>query len=262
MEKISRRKFVLGGIGFLSASFASLLGIGYLLRNKIIAFLTERIDNRQRPRTSISFLDSDACMVTTETIEGPYYLPKSMVRSDIRENQAGENLRLRLKFVDADNCQSLSNVEVDVWHCGADGEYSSYTDEDPNQINVPLGHAEATDATTFLRGRQITDANGFVEFLTVYPGWYAPRTPHIHLKAFLDEKEMITTHLYFPDELNEKIQTTAAAYKERGLSPFNNRNDTVIALHKGSAGGWLKITPDAEGYLGTLTIGIRRKSIS
>jgi protocatechuate 3,4-dioxygenase beta subunit len=28
----------------------------------------------------------------------------------------------------------------------------------------------------------VTDANGIVEFLTIYPGWYSGRTVHIHFK--------------------------------------------------------------------------------
>src|SRR5206468_12278161 len=37
----------------------------------------------------------------------------------------------------------------------------------------------------FLRGYQVSDSNGAVEFLTIYPGWYGGRTVHIHFKIRL-----------------------------------------------------------------------------
>ena len=39
------------------------------------------------------------------------------------------------------------------------------------------------NAETYLRGTQNTDADGMVEFRTIYPGWYTGRTVHIHVMA-------------------------------------------------------------------------------
>ena len=40
-----------------------------------------------------------------------------------------------------------------------------------------------TDDLTWLRGVQQTDEDGMVEFETIVPGWYAGRTPHIHIRV-------------------------------------------------------------------------------
>jgi len=39
---------------------------------------------------------------------------------------------------------------------------------------------------TWLRGGWYTDANGIVEFNTIYPGFYWTRTPHVHLMVHKD----------------------------------------------------------------------------
>lgn len=45
--------------------------------------------------------------------------------------------------------------------------------------------ATKTFLDCFLRGYQVTDSNGAVEFTTIYPGWYSGRTVHIHYKIRL-----------------------------------------------------------------------------
>jgi len=42
------------------------------------------------------------------------------------------------------------------------------------------GGSEPTDDETDLRGAQVTNAEGIVAFVTIYPGWYRGRTVHIH----------------------------------------------------------------------------------
>ena len=63
--------------------------------------------------------------------------------------------------VDAAGCTPLVSARVDVWHCDALGVYSDV--QDPRFKMV---------GRKFLRGYQVTDSAGRVEFLTVYPGWY------------------------------------------------------------------------------------------
>ena len=118
------------------------------------------------------------CRVTTATIEGPYYIDQRIIRSDIREKQPGVPLELELQVVNASGgCRPISGALVSIWHCNADGEYSGYLFNDPNQMPDPsaadaTGHVPQQDKERWLRGAQVADANGKVTFKTIVPGWY------------------------------------------------------------------------------------------
>ncbi len=55
--------------------------------------------------------------------------------------------------------------------------------------------SEATpdDDGTYLRAAQIADANGIVQFTTVWPGWYRGGTVHIRLKVHVNKPLTIET---------------------------------------------------------------------
>jgi len=97
-------------------------------------------------------------------------------RQDIRSSLLGSSnvapgvvTDLTLTFVDVYNaCAPLVGYAIYVWHCDAQGLYSLY--------DLP--------AESYLRGIQVTDANGQVTFRTIFPGCYAGRYPHIHFEAF------------------------------------------------------------------------------
>lgn len=112
------------------------------------------------------------CVLTPEQDEGPFYIDLARVRRDIAEDRPGVPLALALAVVDANTCEPIRDAAVDVWHCDALGVYSG----EPT---------EGSAGTTFLRGIQLTDANGQAEFATIYPGQYPGRTTHIHLKVRL-----------------------------------------------------------------------------
>jgi protocatechuate 3,4-dioxygenase beta subunit len=112
------------------------------------------------------------CVLTPEQDEGPFYIDLARVRRDIVEDRPGVPLALALTVVDPNTCEPIRDAAVDVWHCDALGVYSG----EPS---------EGSAGTTFLRGIQLTDANGLAEFATVYPGQYPGRTTHIHLKVHL-----------------------------------------------------------------------------
>jgi protocatechuate 3,4-dioxygenase beta subunit len=89
---------------------------------------------------------------------------------------------LSLKIIGIDSatgsCVPLTGAWVDIWHCNAVGIYS-----DESSYN-PGGGAGVVTTTgqRFLRGYQITDANGEVKFTTICPGLYMGRTIHIHVR--------------------------------------------------------------------------------
>ena len=106
----------------------------------------------------------------------------------------------------------------------------------------------------------MADDQGDVEFLTIYPGWYNPRAVHVHVKVQLGDMELLTTQLYFPDDLTESIHQTEA-YASRYPTPFTNSNDRV--KYQGTngeepVGVYPTMTRQGKTQVGTLTIGIRR----
>ena len=120
-------------------------------------------------------------------------------------------------------CFPLAGVVVDVWQASAAGLYSN--------VGKDLQPVDTT-GQTFLRGHQVTDENGYVEFDTIVPGWEmvaarpglagfaavlpARRTTHIHLKAFHD-REVLTTQLFFPDPLIDQLYADVEPYRSHEL---------------------------------------------
>ena len=80
-----------------------------------------------------------------------------------------------------------------------------------------------TDDETFLRGAQVTNADGIVQFKTVYPGWYPGRTVHIHAMVHLDRTSLLTTQLYFDDEFTERIYADAPYSQAAGRDTLQLR---------------------------------------
>jgi protocatechuate 3,4-dioxygenase beta subunit len=151
------------------------------------------------------FDEAASCPITPEQTEGPFYVDVEKVRSDIREGRPGQLLRLGIRVRGAD-CKPIENAVVDVWHCDAGGIYSGVQG----------------DSGTFMRGVQVTNADGVVEFTTIYPGWYMGRTVHIHAKVHLDNRTALTTQLYFDDAFTEKVHA-AKPYSDRtGRDSFND----------------------------------------
>src|SRR5437764_12846452 len=109
--------------------------------------------------------------------EGRYWVEENLNRSDIRTDPSdgsirpGVPLNLKINIVNESGttCVPLSGAKVDIWHCDAAGIYSD------EAANNSVGKK-------FLRGYQITDDNGSVQFTTIYPGWYSGRTVHIHVR--------------------------------------------------------------------------------
>ena len=101
-----------------------------------------------------------------------------------------------------------------------------------------------------MRGAQTTDASGKVTFQTIVPGWYTPRAAHIHVRAYLSDKTMLTTQLYFPQALLNTIQSTHRDYKSRGVSIYTNEND-VVRDQSGITGreDTLEVTAKPDGSL-------------
>lgn len=196
-----------------------------------------------------------ACTRTPAEIEGPFPYPGGEInnplnRVDVTEGKPGTPLYLTFIIQNSNNgCTPVSNARVDIWHCDKDGYYSAYPQ------SGYLGDIDNT-GKTFLRGYQLTNANGRCKFTTIYPGWYPGRTTHIHVEVFINGKLKETTQIAFPDKTNHDVYATAAyAGHGQNTSVLNNRAD--MAFSDSVASQLVKINSfSATAIYGTSTIKI------
>jgi len=197
----------------------------------------------------------EVCLITPQATQGPYWFDPNLERADITEGRKGLPLRIAIRVLEGATCAPIRDARVDVWHCDAQGVYSGYEGQGPTG---------STKGETFLRGHQPTGADGVATFLTVYPGWYQGRTPHVHVKVFLDEEgttNVLTCQLFFPDALSEWLFSNAPDYVRGGQTRDTlNRTDGIARGQGYSTFG--AISEQADHYAMTVTLGVDRAARS
>jgi protocatechuate 3,4-dioxygenase beta subunit len=232
-------------------------GIRVLSRRAAFAALSiPAVSALIRAADAAPFTDTDVCFLTPQSIEGPYYLDPRLVRAQIAEGRAGVPLRVDLRVIDGATCKPCERARVDIWHADAQGIYSGYE-----------GQGDRQDLSTirqkFLRGTQFTDGKGAVSFATIYPGWYEGRATHIHFKVLLDDRNVLTGQMYFPDALNEFIYANIPAYANR-LKPraVVNVNDQFANLHDPDRLSFCAVKEERECYAASLVLGVDRLAVA
>lgn len=113
---------------------------------------------------------------------GPYYKSNVPFRKKITPDQNdGEILIVKGKVLKNDCKTSVQGAVIDIWQASEEG---SYEDQ-------------------YYRGKVKSDRNGEYMFETVMPKGYgkgtAYRPPHIHFKIFINNAEVITSQMFFPE---------------------------------------------------------------
>ena len=199
-----------------------------------------------------------SCRLWPEQTEGPYARHVRPERRDITEDREGLELLLGLRLVDARNGQALVGVPIDVWQADHQGRYAGFAPFAPRPGEVVTSASVPNEVVapseTFLRGMQRTDENGICVFETIYPGWYASRTVHIHVAARLPTGHRAVSQLYFPDELTDEV-FARPPYAGRPPRDTTNAMDTIFA--DGGERSMLRLTGDPVDRLtGVLCLGI------
>ncbi|MFF8592245.1 intradiol ring-cleavage dioxygenase [Streptomyces sp. NPDC015220] len=233
---------------------------------------------------------SGTCMqLTTEQIEGPYYIDYELFRRNVVEDRTGVPLILVLRAVDAATCEPIRDSAIEIWHCDASGVYSGYTGTGNGGGGTPPGpppgtpptdpptgpppgggggHATPTDDLTWLRGIQMTDHQGFVTFRTVLPGWYTGRAVHVHTKVhtggtrtsagYTGGRTCHTGQFYFAED---------AVKATESIAPYSANTATRVTLEQdgiypktGTKGGLLHLLYDhrhiERGVVGSITMAV------
>lgn len=180
-------------------------------------------------------LDEIDLVATPELTEGPFFIDNKLKRKNVlgdtkRESvKDGIPLKLKVTVYELKDGKgvALKNAQVDIWHADTIG---SYSDESPSPIQ-----REDTKGQTWLRGCQTTDAQGVVEFKTIYPGWYIGRTSHIHFKIRTYSASGNTTHeftsqFFFDEKINDVV-LKRVPYNSVSR-PVRNEQDGIFAYRQ------------------------------
>ena len=203
--------------------------------------------------TSTPTTGSATCVLTAALTEGPYFVDELLNRSDIRTDPVtgavSTGIPLALTFnvsrVANSACTPLTGAYLDVWHCDATGTYSDVSGS----------------SRKFLRGYQITDANGVAAFTTIYPGWYSGRAVHIHFKLRLfagsTKTYEFTSQFFFDDSLTDSVYTQSP-YSSRGGRDLRNTSDGIYNSLSTTdrAGLTLQTSKTTDGYAGVINLGV------
>ncbi|MEV0380298.1 hypothetical protein [Nonomuraea sp. NPDC050643] len=214
------------------------------------------------------FSGAGTCTLTSTTTQGPYYFDADKIRGDIREDREGTRLRVAIKVQDSETCEPLGNAVVEIWHCDAAGLYSGAESQSTGggggapgggpPTGAPptggtgeggggdMGDLTPTDDKRYLRGAQVTNADGIVEFTTIWPGWYRGRTIHIHAMVHFSNQRVLTTQVMFDEKLNGVVMAEAPYAEHSGRDTFND-GDNIYR-----DGMLLKVTEEDDGYLGVI----------
>ncbi|WP_106399749.1 dioxygenase family protein [Actinocorallia populi] len=186
---------------------------------------------------------------------GPDVLTESgVVRSDIRSSfgsasGTAEGVPVTVELTVTDGGAPYRGAAVYVWHCDREGRYSLYS-------------AGATEEN-YLRGVQEADKTGKVRFVTIFPGSYPGRWPHIHFevyatlaKATASAKGIKTSQLAFPEAACAEAYT-APGYERSAahLARSSLAEDGVFA--DGHSLQLATVTGDPEsGYTARLNVPV------
>jgi protocatechuate 3,4-dioxygenase beta subunit len=189
---------------------------------------------------------------------GPNVLDDSgIVRSDLRSSfgsstatAVGIPLTVRLTVREAATGKAMPGAGVYVWHCTADGNYSLYS--------------SGFEAENYLRGVQETGDTGTAEFVTVFPGCYAGRWPHIHFEVYAGLDDAVasgpivkTSQIALPEEAcTATYATPGYEASVANLAGTSLASDMVFA-DDGAIHRLASMSGDPEtGFVAALTIGV------
>ncbi|MFK7758194.1 MAG: T9SS type A sorting domain-containing protein [Flavobacteriales bacterium] len=207
---------------FLKNSSLAALGIG----------LAPAIARTSPDKKSHAEDDFIGCFPTTLDLygEGPFYTENAPFIENgelSSETEDGIKLTISGRVMNQECTEYLANTVIDVWHANDAGEYDNegYT----------------------LRGRTVTNAEGFYLFETIKPGKYLNggqfRPSHIHFKITPEGGETLTTQLYFFGD--EDIPADAAASVTSGVYNASGRIINLFENENGDLEGIWDIVVNA-----------------
>jgi protocatechuate 3,4-dioxygenase beta subunit len=211
--------------------------------------------------------EAGSCEVVPELTEGPYYIDADAMRSDIREDRPGTPLTLAIRVRDFAGCTPIANAVVDIWHCDATGNYSGFESSATGAGGGGMGGPppggggpgggggggnSPTDTKRYLRGSQVTGADGIAKFVTIYPGWYRGRTVHAHVKVHVGSSQVVTSQLFFNEAVTRQVYA-GGPYAANSEQDTSNADDGIFA-----EANQLTPTKSGDGYIAAINLDVRK----
>jgi protocatechuate 3,4-dioxygenase beta subunit len=196
------------------------------------------------------------CVVRPASTQGPYYVDEKLNRSDIRSDPTDGSMKegtlltitLNVSSIARGRCAPLEGAIVDLWQCDAAGVYSDA--KDPRYFD--------TTGKKFLRGYQVTDKNGMAKFISIYPGWYPERTPHIHYKIRSPDSAKspyeFVGQMYFEEGVSDRVYAKPP-YAARGKRNVSNLTDRIYNTDGGRQ-SMLVVRPVKNDYTGMFDVAL------
>ena len=175
-----------------------------------------------------------SCNQSTEDAygQGPFYTANApTIQNDqlADVNEVGTRIIISGQVYNLECSEIIPNTEIDIWHANDVGEYDN------------IGYN--------LRGKTITNSQGFYVFESVKPGLYLNgstfRPSHIHFKITPPGFSTLITQLYFQGDPH--IPTDAAASITSGSFDATNRIIPLVANSNGDLEGTWDIVIDGNG---------------
>ena len=164
-----------------------------------------------------------SCVLIPSETAGPFPLDLTansfFLRQDVREGRAGVRMNLKMKVISLSTCAALQNVRVHIWHCDKDGLYSGY--------DIPQNPGQS--GLTYMRGWQMTNAAGEVDFITILPGWYTGRICHIHFQVYVNSGYSAVSQLTFDIATKNAIYAANSSVYTKGVDPLSFSTDNIFS---------------------------------
>ncbi|KAK3942635.1 Intradiol ring-cleavage dioxygenase [Diplogelasinospora grovesii] len=220
------------------------------------------------PESTI-FATNNSCVLSPEVTEGPYYVAGEYIRQNVIESQAGVNLTLDIQVLDTETCEPVTGAYLEIWHCNSTGVYSGVSASGNGNSATDTSNLDAT----FLRGVQLTDSDGTVQFDTLFPGHYTGRTNHIHVMVHMNATAtttnntlLDTTHvghvgqIFFDQDLVTQVEATSV-YAANTQTLTTNDEDGILTQEAATSDPLMEYvllgsSVDEAGLLGWISFGI------
>jgi protocatechuate 3,4-dioxygenase beta subunit len=230
------------------------------------------------PTPTATSTPSAGCVADPQETAGPYpadgtntsggstsnaLTANGVVRSDIRASflttttvATGVAVTLTLTVVNVNaSCAPLAGYAVYLWHCDRNGNYSLYS---------------GATSESYLRGVQVTDANGQVTFTTIFPACYDGRWPHMHFEVFSSLSNalggryaVLTSQLAMPSAICTAVfaDTTTYPASQSRFARVSLSSDGIFGDNSSAQNTAMTPTfngSPSAGYTAAATIGIAR----